>query len=81
MDAQSRILIVDDDAGVRGALRDLLAFEGYQVTVASSGPEALKKAAELVPDLILLDVMMPVMNGFDVCRKLRADPLLGEVPV
>ena len=81
MDAQSRILIVDDDAGVRGALRELLIFEGYQVAVAGNGPEALNKAAELVPDLILLDVMMPGMDGFDVCKRLRADPLLGDVPV
>jgi len=81
MDAKSRILIVDDDAGVRGALRELLVFEGYQVAIAGDGPEALEKAAELVPDLILLDVMMPRMDGFEVCEKLRADPLLGGVPV
>jgi signal transduction histidine kinase len=81
MDAQSRILIVDDDAGVRGALRELLIFEGYQVAIATNGPEALERAADLVPDLILLDVMMPGMNGFEVCGRLRADPLLGDVPV
>jgi signal transduction histidine kinase len=81
MDAQSRILIVDDDAGVRGALTELLTFEGYQPAVACDGREALEKAADLVPDLILLDVMMPSMDGFEVCRRLRADPLLGEVPV
>ena len=81
MDAQSRILIVDDDAGVRGALRELLVFEGYQVAIAGNGPDALEKAAALVPDLILLDVMMPGMDGYEVCGKLRADPLLGEVPV
>ena len=81
MDAQSRILIVDDDAGVRGALRELLIFEGYQVAVAKDGPEALERATELVPDLILLDVMMPGMNGYEVCGRLRADPLLGGVPV
>ncbi len=81
MDEQSRILLVDDDAGVRGVLKDLLLFEGYQVLVAADGPEGLEKAADLVPDLILLDVMMPNMDGFEVCEKLRADPLLGDVPV
>ena len=81
MDAQSRILIVDDDAGVRGALRELLRFEGYQVAIAGNGPAALERAADLVPDLILLDVMMPGMNGYDVCETLRADSLLGDVPV
>ena len=81
MDEQSRILLVDDDAGVRGVLKDLLLIEGYQVVAASDGPEALAKAANLVPDLILLDVMMPNMDGFEVCEKLRADPLLGDVPV
>ena len=81
MDAQSRILIVDDDSGVRGALKELLVFEGYQVAIAADGPEALEKAADLVPDLILLDVMMPGINGYEVCGRLRADPLLGEVPV
>jgi signal transduction histidine kinase len=80
-DAQSRILIVDDDPGVRGVLRELLAFEGYQVAAAGDGLEALEKAAGLVPDLILLDVMMPGMDGFEVCRRLRAHPLLGQVPV
>ena len=81
MDAQSRILIVDDDDGVRGALRELLLFEGYQVAIAGNGPEALEKATDLVPDLILLDVMMPGMNGFEVCERLRTDALLGDVPV
>jgi signal transduction histidine kinase len=81
MDAQSRILIVDDDAGVRGVLKELLILEGYQLAVAENGPEALEKAADLAPDLILLDVMMPDMDGFEVCQRLRADPLLGDVPV
>ena len=55
--------------------------QGYHLAFARNGPEALAKAAELVPDLILLDVMMPGMDGFAVCRHLRADPLLAKVPV
>jgi PAS domain S-box-containing protein len=59
----------------------LLLGQGYQLAFASNGQEALAKAIELTPDLILLDVMMPDMDGFQVCQQLRADPYLAEVPV
>ncbi len=59
----------------------MLRDEGYDLITASDGPEALVKAAELTPDLILLDVMMPDMDGFEVCRRLRNDPFLAEVPI
>ncbi len=75
------ILIVDDEPSARYTLEALLFQEGYDLAFASNGAEALKKAAELIPDLILLDVMMPRMDGFEVCRRLRADPHLAEVPV
>ncbi|MCP4538988.1 MAG: response regulator [Chloroflexi bacterium] len=81
MDPASTILIVDDEPAMREALGYLLAAEGYDLAFAGDGVEALAKAKELVPDLILLDVMMPHMNGFEVCQRLRADPLLAEVPV
>jgi signal transduction histidine kinase len=58
-----------------------LSYEGYELVLASNGPEALARAVELTPDLILLDVMMPEMDGFEVCRRLRADPFLAEVPI
>jgi PAS domain S-box-containing protein len=77
----STILIVDDKPGAREVLRGLLTGEGYNLVYASSGQEALAKAVELVPDLILLDVMMPGMNGFEVCEQLRANSTLAEVPV
>jgi PAS domain S-box-containing protein len=77
----STILIIDDEPALRAALGDLLAVEGYDLTLASSGLEGLKKAAELIPDLVLLDVKMPDIDGFEVCRRLRADPLLSDVPV
>ena len=76
----STILIVDDEAGVRETLELLLMGEGYDLAFASDGTEALAKATELIPDLILLDVMMPGMYGFEVCQRLRADPVLVEVP-
>jgi PAS domain S-box-containing protein len=78
---KSTILIVDDEPVIRQTLKRLLTAEGYDLALASDGAEALAKAAELVPDLILLDVVMPVMDGFEVCQRLRADPLLAEVPV
>jgi two-component system cell cycle response regulator len=71
----------DDEAAGRDTLRALLAAEGYNLAFAGNGMEALVKAAELTPDLILLDVMMPDMDGFEVCRCLRAAPPLAEVPV
>jgi signal transduction histidine kinase len=81
MKPSSTILIVDDEAVGRETLEALLTARGYNLVFASNGPEALEKAAELAPDLILLDVMMPGMDGFEVCQRLRADPRLAEVPV
>jgi PAS domain S-box-containing protein len=78
----STILIVDDDPISQKTLRALLSTHGnYELTLASSGPEALELATQLMPDLILLDVMMPGLDGFEVCRRLRDDPLLSEVPI
>lgn len=81
MTGKNTILIVDDEPFGRETLGDLLLTEDYTLAFAANGPEALAKAAELTPDVILLDVMMPGMDGFEVCRRLRADPDLAEVPV
>jgi CheY-like chemotaxis protein len=78
---KSTILIVDDEPVGRETLEALLFRHGYRLAFAGDGPETLTKAAELVPDLILLDVMMPGMDGFEVCQRLRADPVLAEVPI
>lgn len=75
------ILIVDDDPNGHEILKALLSIHDYQLAFASDGQEALEKAALLAPDLVLLDVMMPGMNGYEVCEKLRSDPHLSEVPV
>ena len=80
-DNKSTILIVDDQLSAREVLRGLLSKYNYTLAYAVNGQEALAKAAELKPDLILLDVMMPDMNGFEVCQHLRADPHLAEVPI
>lgn len=77
----STILIVDDELGGRKNLEGLLIGHGYNLAFAENGPEALAKASELLPDLILLDVMMPGMDGFEVCQRLRSDSLLAEVPI
>lgn len=79
--SSSTILIVDDDAIGREMLAALLAPQGYRLIFATDGAEALAKAASLLPDLILLDAMMPKIDGFEVCYRLRTDPMLREVPV
>src|ERR671933_102503 len=68
------ILVVDDDPDVARFVEVNLRSAGYDVTVASNGEEALKRAAEMRPDLVLLDVMMPKLDGFEVAQRLRRDP-------
>ena len=75
------ILIVDDEAMMREALGELLSEEGYHLAFAANGTEALTKARDILPDLVLLDVMLPDIDGFTVCQNLRADQLLAQVPI
>lgn len=81
MAAANCVLVVDDQPSNLHTLEALLTPLNLNLVFAASGPEALRQAAALRPDLILLDVMMPAMDGFEVCRRLRANPLLAEVPV
>jgi signal transduction histidine kinase len=76
-----RILIVDDEPAAIATIEIILAGEGYQLESAGDGRGALEKADAFLPDLILLDALMPGMNGFDVCRRIRATPRLAEVPI
>jgi DNA-binding response OmpR family regulator len=77
-----RVLVVDDDRVIQQLLEVNLELEGYDVVArASDGNEALDKAAELKPDIIILDIMMPKMDGLEVCRRLKADPKLSKIPV
>lgn len=76
-----RVLVVDDQDPNRLLLRDLLEVEGHEVTEAADGATALRLVAEGAPDLILLDVNMPGMDGFEVCRRLKADPKTVSIPV
>lgn len=75
------ILIVDDEADGRFLLEAILKGQGYILETATNGPEALEKANRLQPDLILLDVMMPDMDGFEVCSRIRDNPFTAEVPI
>jgi DNA-binding response OmpR family regulator len=69
-----RVLIVDDEPNILACLEFLLEDAGLQVQTASNGQEALDRVAAFRPDLVLLDVMMPVLNGYEVCQRLRRDP-------
>jgi CheY-like chemotaxis protein len=78
---QKTVLIVDDQPDERTIQGAMLDHLGYRVCEAASGPEGLESAAELLPDLVLLDVAMPNMDGFTVCRELRADPRTQAVRI
>ena len=81
MTPRPTVLIADDDPVSRKILDALFSNEGYELTFATDGLDALAQASAVLPDVILLDVMMPGLNGFEVCRRLRADERLAEVPV
>ncbi|MFK7804062.1 MAG: response regulator [Anaerolineae bacterium] len=81
MNYVSQVLIVDDQALMRNHMYRLLKEEGYDLHFADNGIEALDKIFKLKPDLVLLDVRMPGMNGFDVCRKVRANPPTADIPI
>jgi PAS domain S-box-containing protein len=81
MEYKATILVVDDQASAREVLRGLLNREDYYLVFAATGQEALAAATQLVPDLILLDVMLPGMDGFEVCRRLRGKTGLVDVPI
>jgi CheY-like chemotaxis protein len=77
-----RVLVVDDDRVIQQLLEVNLELEGYDVVAtAADGREALEKIGKLKPDLVILDIMMPKMDGLEVCRRLRADPELADIPV
>src|SRR5512144_2905289 len=75
------VLIVDDDESAQEALFAMLEGENYDLQLAKDGFQALQTIRRLKPDVILLDVMMPGMDGFEVCRRIRSTPELAEVPI
>jgi two-component system alkaline phosphatase synthesis response regulator PhoP len=76
-----RVLVVEDERDVAELLRYTLAREGYEVTVAPNGADAVKIARDLAPDVLLLDIMVPQLNGWEVCRRLKNDPETRAIPI
>ncbi|WNZ61950.1 response regulator [Myxococcus sp. MxC21-1] len=76
-----RLLIVDDELAIVEALQDILSVEGYDVDTAFNGAEGLHRMADAKPDLVLLDLMMPVMDGREMLRRMREDDGLRGIPV
>jgi CheY-like chemotaxis protein len=77
----NKVLIVDDTETMRLAEQMMLAGEGYEIDVADDGVEALSKIAQSRPDLVLLDIMMPRMDGIECCRRIKADDRMKDIKV
>jgi CheY-like chemotaxis protein len=81
MNDKITILVIDDEIVSRYTIEATLESEDYTLVSAESGEQALEKIEVIMPDLVLLDVVMPDMNGFEVCRRLRAHPHLANLPI
>ena len=77
----TQILVVDDEQDILELIRHTLNKEGYEVHVAANGQQAVEKAKKIKPSLILMDVMMPVMDGMEACRQLKEDPETATLPI
>jgi two-component system cell cycle response regulator DivK len=77
----NRILVVEDQEDNRRIVRDLLTTTDYEVTEAENGEEALAAVAKQRPDLILMDIQLPVMDGYEATRRIKADPALRAIPI
>ncbi len=76
-----KVLIVEDDPGVSRFFSFSLESEGYEVSTAMNGLEGLNKARAELPDVIILDIMLPGLDGFEVCHRLRSDPKTARIPI
>ena len=76
-----KVLIVDDEPNIVAALEFLLEKSGYQVQVAANGEEALARLDDFAPDLVLLDVMVPKVSGYEVCQRMRAQPKWRDIKI
>ena len=76
-----RIFVVEDQEDNRQILRDMLAPTGYEITEVENGEEALAAIAKQRPDLILMDIQLPVMDGYEATRRIKADPALRSIPI
>ncbi|MCC7116920.1 MAG: response regulator [Anaerolineales bacterium] len=77
----ARILIAEDEPDIRELVAFTLRFAGHEVTATANGEEALQQAGQIIPDLILMDVRMPKMTGYDACRAMKQDATLKDIPV
>lgn len=77
----ARILIVEDELDIAENIAALLAAKGHKTSIVADGAEALQRARKELPELILLDVMMPKLSGFDVCKLLRQDPKTAKIKI
>ena len=75
------ILVTDDDADWRGLLRDILSMEGFEIEEAYDGLQGLQKAQKMRPNVILLDIDMPNMNGWEACKQIKANPETKDIPI
>ena len=76
-----RILVVEDQPDNRQIIRDMLADTGYEIAEAENGEEALAAIAKARPDLILMDIQLPIMDGYEATRRIKADPELKSIPI
>ncbi|MCW6038255.1 response regulator [Spirulina subsalsa FACHB-351] len=77
----SKVLVVEDSLAQRQMISDLLKGSGLTVAVASNGLEAIEQMKEYSPDIVVLDIVMPEMNGYELCRRIKSDPKTQHVPV
>jgi DNA-binding response OmpR family regulator len=77
----AKILIAEDEPDIRELVAFTLRFAGHEVVASSNGEEAVQLASQEMPDLILMDVRMPRMTGYDACRIMKASPLLKDIPI
>ncbi|MBU8921988.1 MAG: response regulator [Bacteroidales bacterium] len=78
---KGKVLVVDDEVNITQILEFSIGSEGYEVLTASNGEEAIDKARREQPDLIILDIMMPRIDGYEACRILKANPITKNIPV
>ena len=78
---EKNVLIIDDDEKLSKMLAFLFMAKGFKVESANSGPAAFKVLERIKPSIVILDVMMPEMDGFEVCEKVKGDPILKDIPV
>ena len=80
MNSKQKILVIDDEEGIRDTLETILSLDGYDVTTAINGEEGIKSAEAHIPDLIICDIMMPIMDGYEVAKRVRENKEMVATP-